>query len=80
MSEPKLLSIVVTVDDQGLSKLNDIQDQLKANGMHIERVMPKLGTISGTALDLAVLESIDGVEKVSIDHNHKLPPSKSKIQ
>jgi hypothetical protein len=80
MSNPKLLSIVVTLDDQGLLNLNDIQDQLKAKGMHIGRVMPKLGTISGTALDLAALRSIAGVESVSIDHEHKLPPSNQKIQ
>ena len=76
----EITQVVVTVSDSGMNKFNFIKNELQEMGMHIEKVMPKLGVISGSTSNPAVLRSVEGVESVNVDYAHELPKPKSKVQ
>lgn len=80
MATNKTTAVIVTIADEAMEQLDTIKAALQANGLEIERVMPMLGVIAGTTSDLAPLRAIKGVESVSIDYKHTLPPSDSAIQ
>lgn len=74
-------SIVITVTDEALGYINDVVHQLEGQGMHIERVMPRTGVISGTTTSsIAALKQVEGVMDVQEEVVHKVPPAKSRIQ
>jgi hypothetical protein len=74
-------SIVITVTDEALGHINDVVHQLERQGVHIERVMPRMGVISGTSTSsIAELKQVEGVMDVQEEVVHKMPPAKSRIQ
>jgi len=75
-----MTTIVVTVADQWMSRFTAVKEKLQSMGMHIEKVMPKLGVISGTTTNIKKLKSVEGVESVNVESSHSLPPSSAKLQ
>ena len=80
MKTDNVISIVVTVGDDWMNKFNIIKDKLLSVGMQIEKVMPKLGVISGTVSNPSKIRSVEGVESVDIESSHSLPPSNVRLQ
>ena len=74
--------IVVTVSDAKLPDIEAVARQLVAKGMTVERVMPTMGVISGTAatVDVAALRDVDGVQGVERELAAGLPPPDSETQ
>lgn len=61
--------VVVTVSDEALKNIEAVAKQLTAKGMHITRVMPLSGVITGSvaAESAAKLGSVSGVTSVEDD-------------
>ncbi len=72
-------SIVVTVSDEALPDIRDVADRLAAQGMIVDRVMPKMGIISGSCAPAktSALEAVQGVTSVEEEAVARLPPSGS---
>lgn len=73
-------SVVITINDDAMDRIDNLIEDLKSEGLQIEKVMKKLGVISGTASNLKALKKIDGVMSVEEEIQHQLPPRNSKIQ
>jgi hypothetical protein len=73
-------SIVVTVADHALGRMDTLIEELRGRGMQIKNVLRKLGIISGKASNIANLKNIDGVLNIEEETIHMLPPRQSKIQ
>ena len=78
----KLQSIIVTVADEALDKIDELADKLTAKGMKVDRVMPITGVISGSASPdkLSSLKKVAGVSSVEEEVSAELPPPDSPVQ
>lgn len=58
--------VIVTLDDDGAGRIEEVAQSLEAKGLHVERTMPALGVIAGlcSAGKMQALSKIDGVESV----------------
>ncbi|MDP9177625.1 MAG: hypothetical protein M3O61_08100 [Gemmatimonadota bacterium] len=74
--------IIVTVADAKLKNIQQVADQLTAEGMQVRRVLPITGVISGlyTSVNLSDLEKVDGVMSVEEEVSAQLPPADSTLQ
>ena len=80
-TKPK--SLIVTVADEALSSIDRLADQLRDQGMKVNRVMPVTGTIMGSAdaSRVARLKKLQGVTRVDEEEiAAELPPPESKLQ
>lgn len=75
-------SIIVTVSDDALAKIERVASELGARGMEVERVLPVTGVITGscTASKIPALGEIDGVTSVEEEASAELPPPDSSVQ
>jgi hypothetical protein len=62
----KRKSIIVTVTDDALNDIYQVANQLAAEGMEVDRVMPVTGVIAGSSpsTKMADLKNVDGVMSV----------------
>ncbi|WP_436497642.1 hypothetical protein [Actinokineospora sp. HUAS TT18] len=75
--------ILVTLDDAGLSRLDEVVASLREAGMEIEQVIEPVGTITGSAPDsaLAAVEGVEGVDFVEPEQApYQLPDPDSDVQ
>lgn len=57
--------VTVVVDDEHQSQIQVVVDDLRAQGLQVDRVMETLGMVTGTASgDLTALERVEGVAAV----------------
>ncbi len=75
-------SIIVTVADESLDKIDGVAKQLKANGMNVKQILPSTGVITGlcSASKLNGLEKVKGVMSVEEETTSHLPPPDSTLQ
>jgi hypothetical protein len=68
--------IIVTVADDALKNIHELATKLTAKGMHVDRILPITGIISGscTSTKMGELENIDGVMSVEEEASAELPP------
>lgn len=77
----KKKQFVVTVDDDHVSKINEVAQELRAKGMDVESVMEATGMISGSySKSASGLEKIPGVLSVEEPPQIQLPPPGSPVQ
>ena len=74
--------IIVVVADDMLIRIRQVADQLTAEGMKVERVMPMTGVISGSyaSTDMSSLEKVIGVMSVEEEATARLPSPDSTVQ
>ncbi|QDU29663.1 hypothetical protein ETAA8_47780 [Anatilimnocola aggregata] len=60
-------SVVITVTDEALGRIQELAQTLESKGLKVERVLPVTGVISGTcsAAQLAGLKKVAGVMSAS---------------
>jgi hypothetical protein len=75
-------NITVTVDDDHLSGIEGIADQLRAAGMQIHQVLDSVGVITGEVTDAVrpAISEVPGVAEVVDQHLFQLPPPDAEIQ
>jgi hypothetical protein len=74
--------ISVTIADDQLTDIHAVAGRLAAAGMHIDRVLPPVGVITGyveTSQRNAV-ERVPGVAAVEDETTFQLPPSDDEVQ
>ena len=78
----KSQSIIVTVADEAIDKIDELASQLKSKGMKVDRVMPITGVISGSAPSSkwSSLKKVAGVSSVEEEVSAELPPPDSPVQ
>jgi len=78
----KAKSIIVTVTDDALDKIQTVARQLGSKGMKVNKVHPITGVISGSidAGKMGKLSSVKGVHSVEHDAAVQLPDPNSEIQ
>jgi homoaconitase/3-isopropylmalate dehydratase large subunit len=78
----KSKSVIVTVADDELNKINQLANRLGDEGMKVDRVMPVTGVIAGScaASRVADLKKVDGVMSVEEEVVAQLPPQDSSVQ
>jgi hypothetical protein len=76
------VAVIVSVDDQHLDRLTEVESRLRAAGMEVERSLPSIGTISGSApaAKLHAVRAIEGVADVEEGREYQLPPPHSPVQ
>jgi hypothetical protein len=74
--------VIVTVTDAKLDQIESVASSLRAEGMKVERVLPKTGVISGSYAPSKMenLRGVDGVESVEQEAVAVLPPPGSTVQ
>lgn len=75
-------SVTVTIDDDQLSRIDDLADQLRAAGMRVDQVHGAVGVITGevTEAQRATISRIPGVASIEDQNTFQLPPPDSDIQ
>jgi hypothetical protein len=74
-------SVIVTVTDEMLPRIQSVADDLSSRGLKVSRVMPMTGVISGSlSADLSDLNDIEGVMSVEEEFTAELPPADSELQ
>ena len=78
----KRKSIIVTVADEGMEKIDDLATTLKARGMSVDRVMRATGVISGSVASTQIdsLRKLKGVHSVEAELRATLPPPDAPVQ
>lgn len=78
----KTKSIIVTVTDDALNKIDELAERLKAKGMKVDQVLPATGVITGSAAStkMPTLEKVDGVMSVEEELTIQLPSPDSPVQ
>lgn len=79
MSEIKVL---VSVDDDHLSKFPQVVDDAKSAGMTIDEQMDAIGVISGSidSSQEALLKNVEGIAHVETSQDYQIAPPKSPVQ
>ena len=73
-------SIVITVDDDHLPRIDHVASELRSLGMHVDEVLKATGLICGTAdCQLTVLKKVPGVMSVEAQTSFDIPPSDSPV-
>ncbi|MBI1325099.1 hypothetical protein GC170_18195 [bacterium] len=73
-------SIVITVDDEYLPRIDHVAGELRSLGMHVDEVLKATGLICGTAdCQLAALKKVPGVMSVEAQTSFDVPPTDSPI-
>lgn len=74
--------ITVTIDDDHVSRANEVADQLRAAGMTVEQVLGTVGIITGSADagQRASLEAVPGVAAVEEETTFQIAPPDAEIQ
>jgi len=82
MRKPKREAhVVVTVDDEHLSKIDGVASALRRRGMKVESVLKATGLITGTcAKPVRDLKKVRGVSSVETQTKFHLPPPDSDVQ
>jgi hypothetical protein len=78
----KTKSIIVTVTDDALTKIDELAARLTAKGMKVDRVLPATGVITGSAAPtkMSTLKKVDGVMSVEEELTIELAPPDSPVQ
>jgi hypothetical protein len=82
MSIPGRVNVNVSVDDAHVSQIDQVAAQLRAAGMHVDRTLAAIGSISGhvTGNLVQTLRKVPGVSAVEHDRSFQLPPPDAEIQ
>ena len=78
--EENLAQVTVTVDEDHLSSLDQVVDELRSHGMHVDAVLETLGMVTGSTTDVERLRDVDGVSGVDAQLEHRIPPPEEDIQ
>lgn len=72
----KFKPIIVTVTDHMLQNIQQVADQLAAQGMKVEQVLPITGVITGSCAStkMSDLKKVDGVMSVEEEATAHLSP------
>jgi hypothetical protein len=74
--------ITVVVDAAHRPAIDALTHRLRAEGMQVEQVLRRLGTVTGTIPEgrLPALERIEGVASVERERRYRLPPPEEPVQ
>ena len=75
-----LKSVIVTITDEAMDRIEEVAGKLKSKGLLIDRVLPRVGTISGKAKNPNALEKVRGVMSVEEEYTSELPPAGADVQ
>ena len=76
-----LESVIVVVEDDAQPRIQEVAENLKEQGMNVDRVLPFTGVISGSIPRAGIpgLREVTGVMEVEEEAVTELPPSDSRI-
>jgi len=74
--------VTVVVDAAHGPAIDVLAHRLRAEGMQVEQVLRRLGTVTGTVPEdrLPALERLEGVASVERQHRYRLPPPDESVQ
>ncbi len=74
--------VLVSIDDEHRSDPLAVVERLRAAGLEEDRIMPALGTVTGSIDPARVdaLRAVDGVDEVEPARDHQLPPPDADLQ
>jgi hypothetical protein len=77
-----MMHVIITVDKEHLSGIQDVGKELGRRGMEVEQVLEAVGIISGSAPDGAQseLEQVPGVASVTGALTHQIAPPDADVQ
>ncbi|HEY5877517.1 MAG TPA: hypothetical protein VIU11_01315 [Nakamurella sp.] len=77
-----MTQVTVTVDENHLRSIGTVARSLEASGMRVDRVMERMGFITGSVDpdDEKSLTAIPGVASVDRSVNYQVPPPDSDVQ
>lgn len=69
-------SVMVCIDDEHLSQIQQISQELQKVGMSVDRVLTITGVITGSvrSSDFSKLNEVVGVQSVELQQSYQLPP------
>jgi hypothetical protein len=74
-------SVVVTVDDAHMPKIQEVAEQLRSRGLQVDEVMEATGMITGSCrTSMSGLQQVEGVASVEEQPTFQLPPPDSPVQ
>jgi hypothetical protein len=76
------VNVIVLLDDEGLNRVDEALRDLRAAGLSVHKVMPSIGTITGSVEEkhLQKLRHVRGVSSVEISREYRVPPPDSEVQ
>jgi hypothetical protein len=74
--------LTVSVDDEHLDAMDEVEQLLREAGMSVERSLAAIGTITGSApaSKLSAVRATEGVADVEAEREFQLPPPDSPVQ
>jgi methylmalonyl-CoA mutase cobalamin-binding subunit len=74
--------VLVSINDSHMDRIATVIEELKKEGLDVQRSMPKLGVVSGAAEhgDLAALQEVDGVTSVEEERSVEVAPPDAPVQ
>ena len=82
MNLPERIPVVVSVDDEHLSKVDEVVARLRAAGMEVAQTLAHAGAVTGHVDSgrYDALKQLQGVSGVWRERTFQLPPPDAKIQ
>ena len=76
------VSIIVSIDDEYLTQIQEVAQKLQSFGMSVERILTITGVITGSMASdkLDDLHQVEGVRDIEVSQNYQLRPPNSGIQ
>jgi len=72
--------VSVTVDDDHLDTIDEVAEGLRERGMQVDQVLASVGIVTGSAQDVAALNSVPGVASVDLEEGIDIGPPDQEIQ
>lgn len=81
-NQAKIKSLIITVTDESLPRIEQLANRLGKKGLKVERVLPVTGVITGSCPEAKVpaLKKESGVLGIEEENTAYLPPPDSAVQ
>lgn len=75
-------SVVVTIDDDHQASINEVVEQLRAAGMHVDQIHHAVDVVTGEVSDAQrpIISQLPAVGSVEDQTIFQVPPPESEIQ
>ncbi len=77
-----MTQVTITVDDSHMTSIGTVARSLEATGMRVDRVLERVGFITGSVdpADEKALAAVPGVASVDRDLTHRIAPPDAEVQ
>lgn len=76
------VNVVILIDDDNITRMDEVLKDLRACGLSVHKVMPSLGTVTGSVErhHMEKLRRLRGVASVDVSREYRVPPPDSEVQ